>query len=391
MTDGTKILETEARFGRGILWKMRIADLLGRNVCEPVSVSEHLAEAMQWLARSQDASPDDGFARQFHLSEGWKPSYPETTGYIIPTFLDYAAKTGDDLWRDRAIKAARWLVGEQLENGAIYGGPVEADVKKPAIFNTGMVMKGWVRVCEAGEGGAASDGGSVRNALIRAMNLLIESQDEDGAWRKHLSIYARGTEHVYHTRVAWALAMTGKALENEEALRAAERNVAWAMTLRSPNGWYGQNDLVDDNRPLTHTIAYATRGTLETASILGRQDWIDECRVTADALLDVQRSDGAIPGRLSNVWKPAANYVCLTGLAQIALIWIRLHRLTEETRYIAAARRANQYLMSRHDICTSNPGIRGAVKGSYPVQGEYIRDAYPNWAAKFFADSLMQE
>ncbi len=385
MTNGSQNLDREARAGSGLLWKTRISDLLGRSVCEPAPVAQHLSEAMHWLARAQNASPDDGVARQFHLSEGWKPSYPETTGYIIPTLLDYAAKTGDDSWRDRALRAARWLVGEQLENGAIYGGPVDADVKKPAIFNTGMVMKGWARVCEAGEGG------SVRSALTKAMDLLVESQDEDGAWRKHLSIYARGTEHVYHTRVAWALAMTGKVLDREDALRAAERNVAWAMTLRSPNGWYRHNDLVDDSHPLTHTIAYATRGTLETAAILGRQDWIDECRVTADALLGAQQNDGAIPGRLSKEWKPAAKYVCLTGLAQIALIWFRLHKLTGETGYVDAALRANRYLMARQDICTTNPGIRGAIKGSYPIQGEYIRDAFPNWAAKFFADSLMQE
>ena len=33
----------------------------------------------------------------------------------------------------------------------------------------------------------------------------------------------------------------------------------------------------------------------------------------------------------------------------------------------------------------------GGVKGSFPVDGDYCRYAYPNWAAKFLADSLMLE
>ena len=36
-------------------------------------------------------------------------------------------------------------------------------------------------------------------------------------------------------------------------------------------------------------------------------------------------------------------------------------------------------------------GIRGGVKGSDPVWGSYLWLRYPNWAAKFGADALMNE
>ena len=49
----------------------------------------------------QDATPDDGVSRSYvlrhmrsHERSGWLASYPETTGYIIPTFFAYAALTG---------------------------------------------------------------------------------------------------------------------------------------------------------------------------------------------------------------------------------------------------------------------------------------------------------
>ena len=47
---------------------------------------------LEWLSLAQDrsASADGGVARTFDLLRGWETSYPETTGYIVPTFIDYA-------------------------------------------------------------------------------------------------------------------------------------------------------------------------------------------------------------------------------------------------------------------------------------------------------------
>ena len=35
------------------------------------------------------------------------------------------------------------------------------------------------------------------------------------------------------------------------------------------------------------------------------------------------------------------------------------------------------------------PEIRGGIKGSFPIDGQYGQYEYLNWAAKFFADALM--
>ncbi|HLB09374.1 MAG TPA: hypothetical protein VK617_07550, partial [Gemmatimonadaceae bacterium] len=45
--------------------------------------------AFDWLGVAQDrsASSDGGFARHFSLLTGWSASYPETSGYIVPTLL----------------------------------------------------------------------------------------------------------------------------------------------------------------------------------------------------------------------------------------------------------------------------------------------------------------
>ena len=46
---------------------------------------------------------------------------------------------------------------------------------------------------------------------------------------------------------------------------------------------------------------------------------------------------------------------------------------------------------SIQDIKTGNIGMRGGIKGAYPIYGWYAPFCYPNWAAKFFIDALMLE
>jgi hypothetical protein len=56
-----------------------------------------IAASLDWLRAAQDRSTtrDGGVARHFSLVDGWSASYPETTGYIIPTVLEHAARKND--------------------------------------------------------------------------------------------------------------------------------------------------------------------------------------------------------------------------------------------------------------------------------------------------------
>ena len=59
------------------------------------SAERVIDHAIAWLGRAQDnsASRDGGVARHFGLVNGWATSYPETTGYIVPTMLEHARRT----------------------------------------------------------------------------------------------------------------------------------------------------------------------------------------------------------------------------------------------------------------------------------------------------------
>jgi hypothetical protein len=316
------------------------------------------------------------------LISGWASSYPETTGYIIPTFLDYARNTGSTDFRKRARRMADWLVEIQLRSGGFQGGKVDSTPVVPVTFNTGQILLGLV-AAEAAFGGYQAP-------MRRAADWLVETQDSDGCWRSHPSPFAPPGENVYDTHIAWGLFEAARLDPLRGYGDAGLANVRWALSHQNPNGWFAKCNLGDVSRPLTHTIGYALRGVLEAFRFSDDPVFLDAARLTADGLISAQRSDGYLPGCLLSDWSAATDSACLTGSAQIAHCWMLLFQYTHETRYAEAARRTNQFV--RRTVRVDGlPEIRGGVKGSFPVDGDYASYEYPNWAAKFLADSLMLE
>jgi len=356
-------------------------------------IETHALAALEWLCRAQDAVPGGGVARGYSTNDhgpfpaGWQPAYPETTGYIIPTFFDAAKRFDRPDLRDRAIRMARWEIEVQSPDGSIPGG-VLGERKGPVVFNTGQVMLGWCRAHE--ETGDAE----YREALARAGEFLLRALDPDGAWRRYSTGDGVNTVHAYDVRVAWALLATHRITGTESFREAAIRNVEFTLKLQEPNGWFRSNDLQPktDAQPLTHTIAYATRGTLESGMLLGEERYVDAARRTADAVLATLHPDGFLAGRLDRDWAEAVPWCCLTGNAQMAIIWLKLHRLTGEARYREAAILAGRYVRATQDLDSDDGGIRGGIAGPYPFDVGYNRFQMLNWAAKFFVDaSLLEE
>ncbi|HET7306575.1 MAG TPA: pectate lyase [Gammaproteobacteria bacterium] len=346
----------------------------------------HLAAAADWLARAQDATPDDGVAAWYDLEEqSWKASYPETTGYIIPTFYDYAACSGRPEFAERARRMAAWEVDIQLAEGGVRAGTIDGSTVAPTIFNTGQVLFGWAR--------AWKETGDIRfrQALVRAADWLVAAQDADGAWRRFASPVARHALNSYNTRTAWGLACAGNTLDDDRYRDAARANVEWCVSRAHANAWLDDNCLNLNDRPLVHTIAYSIRGILEVGAILGADGFVQFATRMARAVAAAQRRDGALPGRLDGQWRPTVGWSCLTGNSQMAINWLRLVQLGGDAVFRDFALRANRFNMETQDVTNGNPGMCGGIKGSFPIDGGYMTCRYPNWAAKFFMDALMLE
>lgn len=363
-----------------------LKDRVGIGTARGEDIASHLAAAAGWLARAQDSTGSGGVAAWYDLKKAeWKAAYPETTGYIVPTLYDYAKFAGRPEFRERARKMAEWETDIQLEDGGVRAGTVDSEIVAPTIFNTGQVLFGWARAWRE------TRDTQFKDALIRASDWLVAAQDEDGAWRRFASPFAAHKINSYNTRTAFGLARAGQILADERYVEAAKANVAWVLGRAHANGWLEDNCLNDNERPLTHTIAYSIRGILEVGEIADVPEYLDAAVQMAEAVAASQRVDGALPARLDRDWAPAVRWSCVTGNAQMAINWLRLASVTGKQSFVAHAQRANRFNLRVHDTAANDPGVRGGVKGSHPIDGGYMTYRYPNWAAKFFMDALMLE
>lgn len=342
------------------------------------NVDAHLVAAVEWLCRAQDATPDDGVSYGYSLRGGWRPSYIETTGYIIETFYDLSRELSRAEYGDRATRMARWLCRVQNADGS-FSNPRYAP-GRGIVFDTGQDLFGLVR------GHRETGDPALLAAAHRAGTWLAEVADDDDRWTRNEHL---GVPHVYNSRTAWALLQLHELEARPAYLRVARRNLDWAVS-QQRGGWFDNVAFEPNVAPFTHTIAYAIRGLWESSRLVPEPSWEQAARRGADAAMSCLRNDGFIPGQIDLDGRPAADYCCLTGNVQLAIIWAKLHRDTGERRYRDAAVRATRYVMATQDLDTGDLDVRGAIKGSHPIWGRYAPMTYPNWATKFFVEALSQ-
>src|SRR6185295_8061008 len=237
---------------------------------------------------------------------------------------DYAMYFDAPEYREPARRMAVWEVKEQMPDGGIRAGTMDADVVAPTIFNTGQVLFGLARATlETGDE-------SIRAALERAADWLVSAQDDDGCWRKFPSPFTTTKTATYNTRCAFGLVRAYTAVSKQSYLDAADRNVKWALGEALPNGWLPGNCLVHqvNDSALTHTIAYSIRGILEVGIRLGKDSYVEHALRMGRAVAQAQRPDGSLSAYYLPDWSAATSWSCVTGNAQMALNWLLLARHT---------------------------------------------------------------
>lgn len=248
------------------------------------------------------------------------------------------------------------------------------------IFNTGQIMHGMVA------GYVQCGRTECLEAAVKGGHWLARHQEPEGFWR---AFEHRDVIHVYNTRGTWALTATALLANDKVLLRAARRNLDWAVSQQTACGWYRNNAFSTGAHPYTHTIAYAIRGLLESGVLLGEERYLHSALVAASGIAAKQREDGWLAGTYADGWMPMAAYSCVTGVAQMCLNWMRLAQETSQNALRDNARRGIEYVKSTQRLDEPFDAARGGIPGSHPIWGAYSRFEYPNWAAKFFADALM--
>jgi hypothetical protein len=342
--------------------------------------ADALRSVIGWMLDAQ--RPDGGIAAYYSLLTGYSESYPEVTGYIIPTLHDFEGLTGDPAARHAAYLATNWLLSLQMPSGAFPGGLRGRDSDaQPSVFNTGQILQGLVRAY------VESGNSNTLKRAVTAGDWLAAIQQADGSWTG-LAVY-QGTAHTYYSMVSWALAELAAESRDPRHAAAADRNIDWVLSHVQPSGWIDGINLLGHPAYL-HFIAYVIQGMLECGILRRRDDAIQAAAKSAWVLLRKFETHKRLLGTYQPDFKGDRRFSCLTGNAQMSCIWLRLFEVTGDLRYLNAALKMNEMLKQVLPL-KGRRGVRGGVAGSYPVWGAYQPMRYISWGCKFLADALMLE
>jgi hypothetical protein len=340
----------------------------------------HLEATAAWLLRS--IRPGGGSAAYYAPLLGWSRPYPETTGYLIPTLLRLHERLGSAEAETAALHAGSWLLSLQAPEGCWLGGLQPPRGRpQPSVFNTGQILLGLCALHRwTGEA-------TWLEAATRGAAWLAEGVDGAGRWPA--GHYRGDFQPSYYTRVAWPMLEVWRLNREDRVRAAAERVLDGVLKRRRSNGAFAGWGFAPRQPAFTHTIAYTLRGLLESARLL--DDW-PRFGAPAEEALEILRrraelAGGRLPGAFSEDWRADRRFVCITGCAQVALCLLIAEEHSPDLRMVNAVCKLVDTVCARQRL-TGSRGVRGAVPGSLPFWGRYMRFRYPNWAAKFHADAL---
>jgi malonyl-CoA O-methyltransferase len=218
---------------------------------------------IDWLKRAEHQS--GGIAAWQDEGGGYHHSYPEVTGYLIPTLL----REGE---AELAKRCGDWLVSIQRPDGSWPG----LDGRASRSFDTAAIVEGLLAL------------GDYQEQTDKAIRWLLTQIRPDGT----LSVVPGVDDtHIYTMRATWIMGH----IDGVEA---------WLPDLPWDIKRWGERQ-----RP--HYIAYALEGLWH----MGAEEQVIE------ALMEVRRHQrGLMPFWFKNAWVPAGG-TCVCATAQFAYLY----------------------------------------------------------------------
>lgn len=276
-----------------------------------------------------------------------KKGYPEVTGYYIPSLIRWG-------YRDLGIKYARWLMSIQKKDGSW----MDTDGNDSYIFDTAQILKGLIAARQI-----SNDTTEIDQSIKRACNWIINNMQESGrlvtpserCWGNDINTCSE----LIHLYCLSPLKEAGEMYNIKEYIEAADKIL----------NFYKQNyyEKIMNFSLLSHFYAYVMEALVDLGEI-------DMAKEAMNRMVAYQKSSGAVPA-YNNV-----DWVCSTGLFQLAMVWFRLGDVEHGKRAFEYASRLQN--------------LSGGWYGSYVSEENHqeINTYFPtseiSWANKYFLDAL---
>ncbi len=300
------------------------------------------AKAKEWIQKYTIS--EKGIANNSNLLE----SYPEVTGYYIPTLMRWG-------FFDLAISYAKWLCSIQHADGAWY----DTEGKDPYVFDTAQILKGLLAVRGRMEG--------VDETIRRGCDWIISNIEENGRVNTP-SKNEWGEEGICSELIH--LYCLSPLIEAADILKDEKYRI---MAIKAADYYINNHgDKIRKFSFLSHFYAYV----MEALCDIGREEIAREAMKPMEVFIDQQ---GYVPA-YANV-----NWVCSTGMFQLAIVWFKLGNLSYGNKAL--------------NYAASLQNQSGGWYGSYPVidspkvtdikeYPDYFANSEISWAVKYFLDAV---
>ena len=389
------------RITKNLYHRVRNSELLNRCAaleakCEKVNGHPqadmhqiHLLEALDWLMRAQDVIPYGGLSRgysfgwnPFYPRKGWQPAHPKSTAEAIDTLFVCAGIMSRIDLRQRAIDLADWLAKIQMYSGAIRGGALN-EARSSETLNTALTLLGWIRTAK--ETGREQ----YLPAIRRAGEFLLELEQQAARPGYQTPDAVGHGDAPAASAVGLALIQTGIFLEEYTCCAVGERCLNRAISQQKENGWFLNNGCDPSHPTLLQTLATTIENILLGGIILDNPKYIRSARLTADVLLQKFQVDHALSGRFLPDWSGDVSWSGQLANGKMASVWIRLYQITDMDEYLTSACRMINSLKKGQNRTSSNPGLRGGIKGCFPCDGGFGRYQTLSSATIQFINALL--
>jgi len=361
-----------------------------RNYCYIRDDMYHLKSSIDWIKKAQDNTADAGVSRGVSLisslksnSRGWQPSYPETTGYIIPTILKAADMLDDyDLLR-RAKLMADWELSIIFRDGAVHGGNIGVK-SNCAVFDTGQVIRGLYAIYKK------TNEKKYLDVAIKSSNWILNNENaRKGNWTENNASSVDSSTTTYNIYAIAPIIEMGVDIGNSEFKELGRRAAEFTVSMQNDSGWFEGADFKKTDSALLHTIAYTIDGLWDVGILLDEEKFLNSAKKGLDGVLSQMNDRGFIPGRMDSDWNASADWACLTSIAQIGVACVKVYKKGGNKKYLEAALKAKDFLKTCQNNFNDEHGGLGALWGSWPISGGYGKYEALNWAVKYFADLLI--
>jgi malonyl-CoA O-methyltransferase len=265
----------------------------------------------------------------------------EVTGYLIPS-LDNAGE------ESLAVQLALWEASVQKSDGSFA-----APDGVPYTFDTAQVIRGFLAVVDRLP--------ELEDNLRRACDYVARQIGADGKVRSEaIEMWKLPDGSVLtdycNLYVLPPLVEAGRRLGERRYVEAAERGLDHFK--RKP-------DLVEF-KPQSSTFSHMFGYMMEALVELGEVKLAEQGLAQAER---AQHADGSIPAY------PGATWTCSTGMAQLAIAWLKLGRYEPAQRTVHYL----EHLQHRS----------GGFFGSYGKGAIYFTQEEISWGVKFFIDAKL--